>query len=259
MLDANGQEVGSWNNGYFRADYAGGYLIAGANGLHIHALETDIYGSVSNGLGGLTLQYENSDGSDYRYYMLYPGKFHCLTGSLSGHTIHADSEVWYYPSSIPGDYHLLVPTTKIKGDLIVTGTKSRGASADDYGDRKLYCYETPSPLFGDVGEGKTDETGVCYVFIDPVFAETIVTEQYQVFLQMYGVGNCYVSERKHDYFVVTGDPDTPFGWELKAKQKGFDQLRLERVAIFEPELEKPQYGSMGNDYYIELEKGRMTA
>lgn len=259
MLDADGNEVGSWNNGFLRADYLNGYLLAGANGLHIHAFQTDIFGAADTGnhdIGGLILQYKTSDASDYRKYRLYPGLFECVNAHGTGNDYTVDSRVMY---NLDFPYPFNIPTTKVNGDFLVTGTKSRGASADDYGDRKLYCYETPSPLFGDVGEGLTDETGVCYVFIDPVLAETIVTEQYQVFLQVYGSGNCYVSERKHDYFVVTGDPQTAFGWELKAKQKGYDQMRLERVDSFEEKLEKPQYGSMGVDYYIELEEGRMTA
>ena len=142
------------------------------------------------------------------------------------------------------------------GDLTVSGTKNRKASAGEFGERLLYCYETPSPLFGDVGEGVIDETGLCYVFLDPVFAETITTNQYQVFLQRYGQGDCFVSERKPDYFVVRGEPGLSFGWELKAKQKDFDQLRLER------EQEEPEhgrdYGSEGTAFYINLQEGRIA-
>ena len=112
--------------------------------------------------------------------------------------------------------------------LTVTGTKNRLVSTPDYADRLLYCYETPSPMFGDVGEGIIGEDGKCYVTIDPIFAETVSLKQYQVFLQKYGVGECYVSERKGAYFVVEGTPNLAFGWELKAKQVDFDQLRLER-------------------------------
>jgi hypothetical protein len=115
----------------------------------------------------------------------------------------------------------------IQGNLTVNGTKSRSVVTDQYADRLLYCYETPSPLFGDVGEGKIGDDGKCYIWIDPVFAQTITTTQYQVFLQRYGNGECWVSERKGIYFVVEGTPGMAFGWELKAKQRDFDQKRLE--------------------------------
>lgn len=142
------------------------------------------------------------------------------------------------------------------GNLTATGTKNRLVNTGQFSKRLLYCYETPSPLFGDVGEGTIDETGLCYVFLDPVFAETITTGQYQVFLQRYGQGDCFVAERKHDYFVVQGEPGLAFGWELKAKQKDFDQLRLER------EQEEPEhgrdYGSEGTAFYINLQEGRIA-
>jgi len=140
-----------------------------------------------------------------------------------------------------------------KGDIECNGTKSRIVKADEYGNRLLYCYETPSPLFGDVGEGVLDETGICYVFLEPIFAETI-TGQYQVFLQKYGNGDCWVSKRGSDHFVVQGDPGLSFGWELKAKQKGYDHLRFDKKM---PEIEKGiDYGECGNDFYINLEEGR---
>ena len=142
------------------------------------------------------------------------------------------------------------------GDLLVGGTKSRIAEADEYGKRLLYCYETPSPMFGDVGEGVIDEYGTCYVFLDPVFAETISTNQYQVFLQKYGQGECYIAERKSDYFVVVGEPGLAFGWELKAKQKDFDQLRLNREPVGIPK--SYDYGGDAAEYYFSLEEGRIA-
>lgn len=143
----------------------------------------------------------------------------------------------------------------VGGNFTVDGTKSRRAPADDFGNRLLYCYETPSPVFGDIGEGVIDETGTCYVFLDPVFAETITTEQYQVFLQRYGAGDCFVSERKPGYFVVSGEPGLAFGWELKAKQKGYDQLRLEREET-PLDVEVIDYGEQAAQYIKELEEGR---
>lgn len=122
----------------------------------------------------------------------------------------------------------LTANASFSGNLSVSGTKSRAVSTDQYSDRLLYCYETPSPMFGDVGEGTISEDGICYVWLDPVFAQTISTDQYQVFLQRYGPGDCYVQERRGACFVVAGTPGLSFGWEIKAKQGDFDQLRLEK-------------------------------
>lgn len=129
----------------------------------------------------------------------------------------------------------------VYGALSCTGTKPRLVKTKDYDERFLYCYETPSPLFGDVGEGTIGDDGKCYVMIDSIFAETVTLNQYQVFLQKYGDGDCWVSERKSAYFIVEGTPGLSFGWELKAKQSDFDQLRLES-------LKEPMNTSNPEDY-----------
>jgi len=116
----------------------------------------------------------------------------------------------------------------VGGNLTVSGTKNRAVDAGQYGDRLLYCYETASPMFGDIGEGEIGDDGIAYIWLDPVFAQAISAEGYQVFLQKYGEGDCWVSERKGGCFVVRGTPGLSFGWELKAKQADFDQRRLEK-------------------------------
>lgn len=147
---------------------------------------------------------------------------------------------------------------RISGNLSVNGTKNRTVATKNYGERYLYCYETPSPLFGDVGEGTIGEDGKCYVWLDSVFAETITTNQYQVFLQKYGNGDCWVSGRKQSYFIVEGTPNMSFGWELKAKQSDFDQLRLENN--FDEVLlpNNIQYGVDAITHIKELNEGRLS-
>ena len=132
------------------------------------------------------------------------------------------------------------------GSMQVYGTKNRIVETENYAERLQYCYETPTPMFGDVGEGKTDETGKCYVWLDDVFAETIDTDvQYQVFLQAYGEGNVYVNERSPSYFVVCGTPGLAFGWEIKAVQRGYDTIRLES-------FEKPVHEEAATDVTYQL-------
>ena len=139
------------------------------------------------------------------------------------------------------------------------GTKSRYVVTEDFGDRLLYCYETPSPMFGDVGEAVIDEDGKSYVFIDPVFSETVSTNiQYQVFLQKYGSGECFVSERRAEYFIVEGTPGMHFGWEIKARQSEFDQLRLESTAT-PYEVNTEDYGELAKNYIDSLYDERMSA
>lgn len=147
---------------------------------------------------------------------------------------------------------------EVQGDFSVTGTKNRRVHSEDYGDRLLYCYETPSPMFGDVGEGVIGEDGRCYVWLDPIFAQTIATDQYQVFLQQYGNGECWVAERRAACFIVEGTPGLAFGWEIKAKQKDFDQRRLD-TPIETPEKNKNDYAAMAQAHIDQIHEGRISA
>lgn len=112
--------------------------------------------------------------------------------------------------------------------FLCKGTKSRICETKDYSTRKLYCYETASPLFGDVGCGLTDENGECYVEFDSVFAETVnMNCEYQVFLQKEGKGDIWVEEKTQTYFKVKGTENLKFSWEVKSKQKGYELNRLD--------------------------------
>ena len=116
--------------------------------------------------------------------------------------------------------------------LSCTGTKNRIVNTSDYNDRLLYCYETPSPMFGDVGAAQIDDTGKCLIFIDEKFSQTIDLEyRYDVFLTKYGAGDCYVSERTPSYFVVEGTKNLKFAWEIKSIQRDYENLRLEEYTL----------------------------
>lgn len=118
------------------------------------------------------------------------------------------------------------------GNFTARGSKNRIVRTKNYSDRLLYCYETPKPYFGDIGEATLDENGTCYIFVDDIFLETVNTEcQYQVFLQKYGEGDAWVEERHPAYFLVKGTPNLRFGWELKARQCGFESERLEKFTL----------------------------
>lgn len=118
----------------------------------------------------------------------------------------------------------------VYGNVVVEPqySKSKAVYTENYGKRLLYCYEMPSPLFGDVGEGKTDGSGECIVCLDGVFMESICQGmEYQVFLQKEGQGDIWVAEKMPGHFTVKGDKHIKFAWEVKAKQVGFGYERLE--------------------------------
>ncbi len=116
----------------------------------------------------------------------------------------------------------------IGGNLAVfNGTKNRAVKTEHYGTRLMNAYETADALFGDIGQAEIGEDGKCMVEIDPIFSETVSLDYYIVFLQAEGRGECFVSEKNADCFVVEGTPGLLFAYEIKAKQKGFESVRLE--------------------------------
>ena len=84
-------------------------------------------------------------------------------------------------------------------------------------------------MFGDIGEGILDEKGQCIIWLDDIFSETIdIGCTYHVFTQTYGDEQVRITERNPMYFVANGKPYEKFVWEVKAIQRGFDTLRLEK-------------------------------
>lgn len=141
---------------------------------------------------------------------------------------------------------------KVYGTFTASGTKSRLASTDNYGKRLLYCYETPSPTFGDMGSGVLDSTGYCYVSIDDIFSETARTDiNYQVFLQACGAGALYVESKSSTYFVVRGEPGLAFDWEIKCKQSEYEHLRFEDDDTENSFINATNYGNDVQDAYVD--------
>lgn len=204
----------------------------------------EFWADIEFGFGMRNKERNGADGSNYREFVY--------------NYTNASVDYVITTGNFQANYVYTLDGLQTAGNLTVAGYKGRKAKTSQYGDRILYCYETASPLFGDVGEGVLDEDGLCYVFLDPILADTITTRQYQVFLQKYGDGDCWIAERKAGYFVVQGTAGLRFGWELKAKQSGFDQLRIER---FEEKIyeDKPDYERMAANFIAELEERRKEA
>lgn len=141
----------------------------------------------------------------------------------------------------------------VGGDLNVTGKKHRIVQTPNYGKLCLSAYETASPMFGDVGSGQIGEDGQSYVWLDPMLTQ-VISGEYQVFLQGYADALFYVSERSAERFVVQGPPGAGFDWEVKAKQAGHEQERLDRWNRKE-KRQKETLGISGTEYYQKYMEG----
>ena len=225
-------------------------------------------GDVYLGKGGIsTDSFDGKSGSIVRSIKMtegtigfYKGAYECgFVGMSDGSEIQLslmDPEKNYIVN-VHKNWLELPVLTQITGDLSVLGTKARCVQTHDYGNRRLYAYETPTPFFGDIGEGLIGEDGFCHVAIDPVFDQCVSLEGYQVFLQAYGENSVCLKDRRYDYFLVSGQPGTTFGWELKAKQIDFDQLRLTEDHGL-ADTATTNYGAEAASYLTSITEGRIT-
>lgn len=173
------------------------------------------YGGVEITAAGISMESDNTEITIGGYINFGAGNY----GFVSGDFV----EIIEGPYINTHGYGLYVDS------LFVSGAKSRIISTKDYDARLQYCYEMPSPMFGDIGEAFTDENGECYIYLDDIFSETVSAQiEYQVFLQKEGPGDVWVDSKEQEFFVVKGTPNLKFAWEIKAKQKGYEYERLEK-------------------------------
>ena len=97
----------------------------------------------------------------------------------------------------------------------------------------INAYETAEYYFGDIGESQTDKQGVKIINLEPLFLETVNTSvPYQVFLSSYDDAKVWVFARNNNMFIVKSDkPNVKFAWEIKAKRKDYENVRLETVDL----------------------------
>ena len=124
----------------------------------------------------------------------------------------------------------------VNGSLHVGGSKNSVVQTSQ-GWLAINAYETAEYYFGDIGESNTGNQSKVTIGIDRIFNETVNTNiQYQVFVTPYSDAHVWVEQRYHNRFVVCSDkPNAEFGWEIKAKRRGYEDHRLRKVdADFKP-------------------------
>ena len=93
--------------------------------------------------------------------------------------------------------------------------------------------ESPEVRFIDDGESNLNN-GEAIIYLEPIFKETIETENYLVQLTPIDeVNGLRVAEKTKDYFVVkelnNGKSNARFMWQISANRKGYGNVRLEQV------------------------------
>ena len=155
-------------------------------------------------------------------------------GNIKTQNLQAAGEVHFsHSASIAGDVQInkTIAGTKgglyVSGDFGVGGNKNRIVTTQSYGDRALNAMESADCLFFDYGRGSLIN-GECKINIDEIFKETVNLEiAYDVFITKYGQGDVWIKEKNPNFFIVNGNTDIEFCWQLVAKQKNYENIRLQ--------------------------------
>ncbi|WP_195954419.1 phage tail spike protein [Clostridium tertium] len=128
--------------------------------------------------------------------------------------------------------------TTIIGDLSVSGNKNCIQKTSTYGDRLFYSIEDAESYLTDtcteVMTVSRTEIGTFerVILIDTIYKECVnLYENYIVEIHKTGWGDFRIKEQTNDYFIVESDrEDFTFKYTIKAKRKGYEDLRLEKFS-----------------------------
>lgn len=269
----NTGELAGWKVGLKKLSASGTY-----GEVTLDASTGEIYSETNTGV--YVPGYGTLYGTRIRGINLYAGTVHASSVSV-GTSVSADSvstskkvEVGTHVEASGHFYSAGTGTdladASIRGKLKVSGTKSRSVSTVDYDEQLFYCYEMPTPFFGDIGESVISDDGTCMIDIDDIFQESAnVGIKYYVFLQREGEGDCWIAEKEQNYFIVKGTPGLKFSFEIKARQAQYEHMRFtdpgdtaytdaRDIEIPEPDYESEETEIPEPDYESELINDRLS-
>lgn len=226
----NTGELAGWEVGYKKLSARGTY-----GEVTLDASAGEIYSRTDTGV--YVPGYGTLYGTRIRGINLYTGTVHAssvsVNTSVSADSVSASKKVTAGTHIEASGHFYSVGTgtdladASIRGKLKVSGTKSRSVSTVDYDEQLFYCYEMPTPFFGDIGESVISDDGTCMIDIDDIFQESAnVGIKYYVFLQREGEGDCWIAEKEQNYFIVKGTPGLKFSFEIKARQIKYEHMRF---------------------------------
>lgn len=274
----NTGELAGWKVGIKKLSASGTY-----GEVILDASTGEIYSETNTGI--YVPGYGTLYGTRIRGINLYTGTVHASSasvntsvsaGSVSADSVSASKKVTAGTHIEASGHFYSVGTgtdladASIRGKLKVNGTKSRSVSTVDYDEQLFYCYEMPTPFFGDIGESVISDDGICMIDIDDIFQESAnVGIKYYVFLQREGEGDCWIAEKEQDYFVVKGTPGLKFSFEIKARQAEYEHMRFtdpgdtaytdaRDIEIPEPNYESEETEVSEPDYESELINDRLN-
>lgn len=208
-----------------------------------NASVVDLYGIGSNAaFGYLTLYGTLGNGAEGQGPMAqiwgdFDGAREVLKNG-SGHgtiTMNASSgnAVFAGDVDVQGPIGLGVSKTVSCQNLNCWGDKTRVVPSS-VGNVKMAAFETPEPCFADSGSAQLDESGLCLVALDPIFAEVIERlKGLRWLITPTSDGTAWV-EKRDGGAMVHGTPGLTFDWMCIGTQRGYGDVYAERCYSQQP-------------------------
>jgi hypothetical protein len=124
----------------------------------------------------------------------------------------------------------------------ISGTKSAVVDTPSFGQRLVYCMESPEIWFEDFGGGALAD-GSAVVELDPMFLETVTIDAanpMRVYITLTGESRGVYVEKGARGFIVReldgGLGSATFDWRVVAKRKGLESRRLDPYVDARQEL-----------------------
>ena len=107
-------------------------------------------------------------------------------------------------------------------NLSAWGSKSRIVPTS-FGPTKMAAFETPIPMFADIGHGECGPDGWCMIVPDPRYAETVAQNGRFIWLLTDCTGNGSMwAEDCGQYAIVHGAAGQHFSWMAVSAQRGYE-------------------------------------
>lgn len=194
--------------------------------------EVELRFSKSSNVGSFYIIAKDQNGRDISVSfsggdgILHPGVIINTTNNRGENSIYSFEGGMFTCNGILNVYN----DASINGDLTVRGKKNRIVKTSK-GMVRMNAIESTFAVFEDFGSAMTDKDGMCTIMFDQLFLETVNTEyDYYVFLsprKITSVPHICVQKKYKDSFCVHGDPNTKFDWIVIAKQRGYEDVRME--------------------------------
>ena len=214
-------------SGYTHLDLAAGDFRVGADNttyVHIYPSGIDWRGGIDSDGATAHGRIQATDDhlwitSDTRYQMLgwqheASGDYQCLEVEETDNAV-----------SVPN--RLNVGGVCSVRTLTAWDGKDRVVQTDHWGNRAIAAMESPEPMFFDAGSGEIDETGVCYIEINPIYGETTsATVERRWYVTPTSDGALWV-EKTVWGAIVHGEPGMTFDWMVGSIQRGYEGIYAE--------------------------------